>query len=122
MSYAKPSQAEIERAAKKAPRKQLRKIRIHYVVAKEGGPIKSGAADIGLPLVNRDQMPREFAAACGAVVDGHMERGSGEPWAVHCDECEATAVFKENDRPRPGLRLSEEQRQADGKKECGGCG
>ncbi len=36
-----------------------------------------------------------------AVVNG-MNLATSEPYAVHCNACKATEIFKANDRPRPG--------------------
>lgn len=109
----------LERLNKKKP---ARRIRVHFLVPREDGPVESGAAESNLPLSPsmRENMPSRFACACDPklVMDGVIERGTDLPWHVYCLDCMATPIFEEKYREPQGPR-SAEQRRATGGKDCG---
>jgi hypothetical protein len=61
-----------------------RKLRIHYLVRREGGPIKSSQGGSTFPVGTRS----EWAFACdGAMPQSLEDRGTTEPYLVQCAEC-----------------------------------
>ncbi len=111
--------AQAEQAAANAPRQALPRMRVHFLIPAEDGPVVSGAKDSQIPLANKDQMPTHFVVACDAsIVMSELDRGTGEPWCVRCDACMATKEFQERNRPKPGIRMAPTQRVATGRKDC----
>lgn len=88
-----------------------RKMRIHLLVPDDAGPIHSGPADL---IVTRSTAGRWRCACDGSITLGKLDRGTGEPWAVRCNACKATAAFRQVDRPKPGSLGGPEDLTADG--------
>ncbi len=74
-------------------------LRIHFLVPDDAGPIRTEPA--GAPMkVGR---PGRHRVACDAsIVMGDWDRGTNCPWAVMCNACKATEIFRQLDRPKPG--------------------
>lgn len=104
-------------------KKALKKMRVHLLVETPGGPVVSRPADGTIPVGGKDGGPNHFAVLCdpSIVMDGKLERGTGEPWGVRCDACRAKMKELGLERDKPGLRPAPEQEEADGKADCG-CG
>lgn len=86
-------------------------IRIHFVLPDEFGPVKSEPGSI--------VQGGKFRTACGSKIGTTTERGTGEPWAVHCNACEATEDFKRLNRPKPGLVADDDRTEE--RKPCEDC-
>lgn len=82
------------------PPAQARPMRVHFVVPAPEGPIVSapeGNGSIGVPAGKR------FVVACDPSISlSEWDRGTGEPYAVHCEACKATEIYRTLYRPRPG--------------------
>ncbi len=74
-------------------------LRIHLLVQDESGPIASAPGGTTFTVGTHSR----WVVACDhAIVMGPWDRGTSEPWAVHCKACKATDAFQKIDRPRPG--------------------
>src|SRR5262245_26392201 len=81
------------------------KLRIHLLVPATSGPIQSAPGGTTI-RVGTDQ---RYQVACDpGITMSKLHRGTTEPYAVHCDACRATDVFKAVDRPKPGLHGSDD--------------
>jgi hypothetical protein len=76
-------------------------LRIHLLVEDPAGAVPSARIDTPVGPLGKDTRLR---AACDpSVTMGQYDRGTAEPWAVHCKACKETAEFKAIDRPHPNL-------------------
>jgi hypothetical protein len=86
-----------------APPGPPRKFRVHLLVRDAGGLVQSRQGGTAFP-VGSDSRWR-IACDPALVMDGEIERGTSEWWAVRCRACRATAEYQDDRRARPDPRV-----------------
>lgn len=84
------------------PQPAPRRFRVHFLVRDDAGPVQSRAGGTGF-RVGTDSRWR-IACDPEMVMDGELERGTGEWWCVRCQKCRETAEYLADREARPDPR------------------